>query len=114
MQRAVEGTGSNKANLDDYHPFDAQKNVTIGGNNAGMCKKMGLPKTLVYTLKNHWSCYKIFKHYPVIVGGGPAVMNPSTTHEEAPPTYTKSGQQQITTADFQVYHYFDNSDYDIL
>merc|ERR1711934_257056 len=28
-------------------------------------------------------------------------MNPSSTHEEPPPAYTKSGQQQITTADFQ-------------
>ena len=29
-------------------------------------------------------------------------MNPTSTHEEAPPAYTKGGQQQITTADFQV------------
>merc|ERR1719458_883438 len=28
-------------------------------------------------------------------------MNPSSTHEEPPPAYTKTGQQQITTADFQ-------------
>merc|ERR1719510_1389332 len=28
-------------------------------------------------------------------------MNPSSTHEEPPPAYTKSGQQQISTADFQ-------------
>ena len=32
-------------------------------------------------------------------------MNPSSTHDEPPPTYTKSGQQQITTADFQVGKY---------
>ena len=40
-----------------------------------------------------------------IVGTGPAVMNPSSTNEERepPPAYTKSGQQQISTADFQVY-----------
>jgi len=68
VQRAVEGTGGNKANLDDYNPFDAQKNATSSGNAAG---------------------------------SGPAVMNPSSTHEEPPPTYTKTGQQQITTADFQ-------------
>jgi len=64
VQRAVEGTGTSKANLDDYNPFDAQKNTTTAGS-------------------------------------GPAVMNPSSTHEEPPPAYTKSGQQQITTADFQ-------------
>ena len=35
--------------------------------------------------------------------GQPAVMNPTSTHEEPPPpSYTKSGQQQISTADFQV------------
>ena len=40
MQRAVEGTGSNKANLDDYNPFDAQKNITTPGNNStGMLSK---------------------------------------------------------------------------
>lgn len=68
VQRAVEGTGTTKPNLDDYNPFDAQKNVTASGNNTG---------------------------------SGPAVMNPSSTQEEPPPTYTKSGQQQISTADFQ-------------
>ena len=35
VQRAVEGTGGNKANLDDYNPFDAQKNATSSGNAAG-------------------------------------------------------------------------------
>lgn len=64
VQQAVEGTGTSKANLDDYNPFDAQKNTTTAGS-------------------------------------GPAVMNPSSTHEEPPPAYTKSGQQQISTADFQ-------------
>lgn len=70
VQRAVEGTGTTKANLDDYNPFDAQKNATTSANNGG---------------------------------SGPAVMNPSSTNEERepPPAYTKSGQQQISTADFQ-------------
>ena len=36
MQQAVEGTGTKQANLDDYNPFDAQKNQTTSGNNAGM------------------------------------------------------------------------------
>jgi len=68
VQQAV-GTGTKTANLEDYNPFDAQKNQTASGNNAG---------------------------------NGPAVMNPSSTHEEPPPpSYTKSGQQQISTADFQ-------------
>jgi len=70
VQRAVEGTGTNRANLDDYNPFDAQRNATVSANNTG-------------------------------AGSGPAVMNPTTTHEEPPPTYTKSGEQQISTADFQ-------------
>lgn len=72
VQRAVEGTGTTKANLDDYNPFDAQKNATTSANNGGS-------------------------------GTGPAVMNPSSTNEERepPPAYTKSGQQQISTADFQ-------------
>ena len=35
VQRAVEGTGTTKANLDDYNPFDAQKNATTSANNGG-------------------------------------------------------------------------------
>ena len=46
-------------------------------------------------------------HYTLLThlyagNNGPAVMNPTSTHEEPPPAYTKGGQQQITTADFQV------------
>ena len=39
VQRAVEGTGTTKANLDDYNPFDAQKNATTSANNGGTCIK---------------------------------------------------------------------------
>lgn len=70
VQRAVEGTGSSKANLEDYNPFEAQKNTTTSG------------------ITNN-------------TGSGPAVMNPTSAHDEPPPAYTKSGQQQISTADFQ-------------
>merc|ERR1712223_560127 len=34
VQQAV-GTGTKTANLEDYNPFDAQKNQTASGNNAG-------------------------------------------------------------------------------
>ena len=35
VQQAV-GTGTKTANLEDYNPFDAQKNQTASGNNAGI------------------------------------------------------------------------------
>ena len=35
VQQAVEGTGTKQANLEDYNPFDAQKNQTTSANNAG-------------------------------------------------------------------------------
>ena len=36
VQQAVAGTGTKQANLEDYQPFDAQKNTTTSGNNAGI------------------------------------------------------------------------------
>ena len=38
MQQAVEGTGTKQANLEDYNPFDAQKNQTTSANNAGILR----------------------------------------------------------------------------
>ena len=103
MQQAVEGTGTKQANLEDYNPFDAQKNQTTSANNAGKWRNRKITLEL-FAIKFNLSKY-FWLHELIIINilGQPAVMNPTSTHEEPPPpSYTKSGQQQISTADFQV------------
>ncbi len=75
MQNAVSASKP-QANLEDYNPFDGQKQTTNTTNNVAASDN-----------------------------NGPAVMNPSSEPPKAaaaPPEYTPSGQQQISTADFQV------------
>ena len=67
VQKAVEGTGAN-ANLNDFNPFEAQKNATLTPASSET------------------------------VSG----VKPAAATQEAPPAYTPSGQQQISSADFQV------------
>ena len=48
VQQAVEGTGTKQANLEDYNPFDAQKNQTTSANNAGKWRNRKMTLKLVY------------------------------------------------------------------
>jgi len=81
VQRAVEGSaaGGNAANLNDYNPFEAQKNATI-------------------TPASNETVSGVKPATAAAAGGGSAVMNP--VPGGPPPAYTPSGQQ-ITSADFQ-------------
>ena len=72
---AAPGDAPGGAALDDYNPFDKSKQQTTSGGSGD--------------------------------GGNPAVMKAEEARppSDAPPSYSASAQQQITTADFQVkYH----------
>ena len=60
MQQAVEGTGTKQANLEDYNPFDAQKNQTTSANNAGKLRhrKITFEHVYYYRLFNLYLCIR--------------------------------------------------------
>jgi len=77
VQKAVEGSaaGVNAANLNDYNPFEGQKNATITPATNETVSGVKPP--------------------------GSTAMNSAQAPAGAPPAYTPSGQQQISSADFQ-------------
>jgi len=74
VQQATTGTGR-VADLEDYDPFNKQNQKTMGGGGGTGGVTPAAPPTQ------------------------PAVMSP--TSQDAPPQYTPTGQQTVTTADFQ-------------